>query len=205
MENKKEHWETIYQTKELKDVSWFQAVPETSLDFLNEFNISKSANIIDIGGGDSLFVDHMLDLGYRNITVLDISETALERAKGRLGNKANKVKWIVADAANFAPEEKYDFWHDRAAFHFLTKEVDVENYVHTVRKSLNTNGVLVIGTFSETGPKKCSGMEIKQYTENSLTFLLNKFFLKIKCKSIDHYTPFNTIQNFIFCSFMPLI
>ncbi|NDP23152.1 MAG: methyltransferase domain-containing protein [Paludibacter sp.] len=203
MENfdRKKHWETIYQTKELKDVSWFQPTPETSLSFLKQFNIPTTAKIIDIGGGDSFFVDNLLDLGYKNITVLDISAVALARAKQRLGNRSDKVTWIVADAATFIPTEKYDFWHDRAAFHFLTQEQEIENYLDTVQKSIQPTGVLVIGTFSEQGPKKCSGIEIKQYSETTMTDRLTKFFEKIKCITVDHTTPFGTIQNFIFCSF----
>lgn len=199
--NRKKHWENIYQTKELKDVSWFEPKPETSLDFFRQFRIPTTAKVIDIGGGDSFLVDNLLEKGYNDITVLDISETALERAKNRLGKLATKVKWIVADAATFKPTEKYDFWHDRAAYHFLTEEHEISNYVETVEKNLNTNGVLVIGTFSEDGPKKCSGIEIKQYSETSMTDILSHYFEKIKCITVNHKTPFDTIQNFIFCSF----
>jgi len=117
--DRKNHWENIYNTKELKDVSWFQVRPETSLDFFKQFNVPTTAKIIDIGGGDSLLVDHLLDLGYQDISVLDISESAIERAKIRLGQKAQNVKWIVADAATFVPTEQYDFWHDRAAFQII--------------------------------------------------------------------------------------
>lgn len=202
--DRKNHWENIYNTKELKDVSWFQVRPETSLDFFKQFNVSTTAKIIDIGGGDSLLVDHLLDLGYQDISVLDISESAIERAKIRLGQKANNVKWIVADAATFVPTEQYDFWHDRAAFHFLTEENEISNYLEIAQKSINPKGILVIGTFSEQGPKKCSGIEIKQYSETSMTDRLKIFFEKIKCITVDHITPFDTIQNFVFCSFKKL-
>ncbi|NOS94594.1 MAG: class I SAM-dependent methyltransferase [Cyclobacteriaceae bacterium] len=199
--DRKKHWENIYQTKDLKDVSWYQPTPTTSLDFLKQFNISKTSKIIDIGGGDSFFVDHLLDLGYSDITVLDISAVSLDKAKQRLGDLAKKVKWIVADASTFKPTEQYDFWHDRAAFHFLTREQDITSYIDTIQQSIKPKGVLVIGTFSEQGPQKCSGIEIKQYSEVSMTNRLKEFFEKIKCISVDHMTPFNTIQNFIFCSF----
>ncbi|MBK6642804.1 MAG: class I SAM-dependent methyltransferase [Bacteroidetes bacterium] len=202
--NRKKHWENIYQTKDLKDVSWFQHKPETSLDFFKQFHVPTSAKVIDIGGGDSLLVDHLLDLGYQDISVLDISEAAIERAKQRLGDRAKNVKWIVADAANFKPKEKYDFWHDRAAFHFLTDEQEISNYLKTAQENINPKGVLVIGTFSELGPKKCSGIEIKQYSETTMTDRLKLFFEKIKCITVDHKTPFETIQNFIFCSFRKL-
>jgi 2-polyprenyl-3-methyl-5-hydroxy-6-metoxy-1,4-benzoquinol methylase len=199
--DKKAHWDKIYQTKSLNEVSWFQPKPETSLNFFKEFNIPKEAKIIDIGGGDSLLVDHLLDLGYQHITVLDISATALERAKIRLGDRASLVKWIVADASTFVSEEQYDFWHDRAAFHFLTSEQEIEHYLHTVQQSIKPSGILVMGTFSEQGPTKCSGIEIKQYSEKSMSVLLTQFFEKIKCITVDHRTPFETIQQFIFCSF----
>lgn len=206
MENfdRKKHWENIYQTKELKDVSWFQPTPETSLDFFKQFSVPTTAKVIDIGGGDSFLVDHLLDLGYQNVSVLDISAAAIERAKQRLGDRAKNVKWIIADAANFKPTEKYDFWHDRAAFHFLTDEQDISNYLATAQQNITPNGILVIGTFSEQGPKKCSGIEIKQYSENSMTERLKTLFEKIKCITVDHKTPFDTVQNFVFCSFKKL-
>jgi len=199
--DRKNHWEHIYQTRQLNEVSWYQPTPDTSLKFFEQFNIPKQAKIIDVGGGDSLLVDHLLDRGYVDITVLDISESALERAKSRLEDRAASVKWIVADAASFIPEEQYDFWHDRAAFHFLTQEVEIENYINNVQKSIMSSGILVIGTFSEQGPKKCSGIEIKQYSETSMTDRLKPFFEKIECISVEHKTPFDTIQQFIFCSF----
>jgi 2-polyprenyl-3-methyl-5-hydroxy-6-metoxy-1,4-benzoquinol methylase len=198
---RKEHWETIYQTKQLKDVSWYQPVPETSLDFLRQFDLPKTAKIIDVGGGDSLFVDYLLELGYTDVSVLDISEKALERAKERLGEKARLVKWIVSDVSTFEPQEHYDFWHDRAVFHFLTEEQDIENYMNVLAKGIKTDGILVMGTFSETGPTKCSGIPIKQYSEKSMTEQLGGIFDKIRCLTVDHTTPFDTIQHFVFCGF----
>ncbi|MFN9597133.1 MAG: class I SAM-dependent methyltransferase [Bacteroidota bacterium] len=199
---RKNHWNHIYETKELKDVSWFQPKPETSLYFIHEFHIPKSAKIIDVGGGDSLLVDHLLDLGYEDLTVLDISEKAIEKAKQRLGNRAEKVKWIVSDIVEFNPTEKYDFWHDRAAFHFLTTEADVTKYLEIAKNAIQPNAIIVVGTFSESGPKKCSGLEIKQYSEKSLSDKLASLFKKIKCITVNHVTPFQTIQNFVFCSFL---
>jgi len=199
--DRKNHWEQIYQTKKPDEVSWYQPMPVTSLSFFDQYNVPKEAKIIDIGGGDSYLVDHLLNLGYKDITVLDISEASLERAKSRLGNRSGLVTWIVADAATFKPIERYDFWHDRAAFHFLTKEDEIQNYIHTVHQSINPSGILVLGTFSEQGPKKCSGIEIKQYSETSMNELLKGSFEKIKCITVEHKTPFDTIQQFIFCSF----
>ncbi|MFN5793803.1 MAG: class I SAM-dependent methyltransferase [Bacteroidota bacterium] len=198
---RKLHWENIYATKDLQSVSWYQSKPEPSLQFVKDFNIPKDAKIIDVGGGDSLFIDYLIDLGYSNLTVVDISEVALEKAKKRLGNKSDLVNWIVADISNFVPPAKYDFWHDRAAFHFLTNEEEINNYVKTVKQYLNENGLFVVGTFSENGPEKCSGITIKQYSEVLLDKLLGNLFIKVKCFVVDHKTPFDTIQNFIFCSF----
>ena len=199
--DRQKHWEHIYQTKELKEVSWYQPTPETSLDFIKQLHVPIEAKIIDIGGGDSLLVDHLLDLGYQDITVLDISSAAIDRAQQRLGEKAKKVKWIVADAAYFKPNEKYDFWHDRAAFHFLTDEEEISNYLQIAQENINPKGILVLGTFSQQGPTKCSGIEIKQYSETTMTDRLKQFFEKIICITVDHKTPFDTIQNFVFCSF----
>ena len=199
--SRKEHWENIYNTKKLNEVSWFQPTPEISLEFIKECKLKFSDAIIDVGGGDSFLADNLIDLGFKDITVLDISESAIRRAEKRLGIRAEKVNWIVADAALFMPEMKYDFWHDRAAFHFLTEENDIANYLDAIQKGIKTSGFLLIGTFSEQGPKKCSGLEIRQYSEASLSALLQPYFEKIKCLSVDHKTPFDTIQNFIFCLF----
>ena len=140
--DRKEHWQNIYREKELQEVSWYQSYPETSLDFFKIFQVPLSAKVIDIGGGDSLLVDHLLDLGYQDLTVLDISEIAISKAKQRLGHKALKVKWIVADAANFQPPENYDFWHDRATFHFLTKDQEIDHYLRTAHQHINDGGIL---------------------------------------------------------------
>lgn len=199
--NRKSHWENIYATKKFTEVSWYQEIPESSLKFLKEFNIEKNAAIIDVGGGDSYFVDHLLKRGYTDITVLDISEKAIERAKLRLGDSAKNVNWIVADASIFIPDRHYDFWHDRAAFHFLTEEKEINKYISTIQNHLKPEGLVVVATFSEDGPKKCSGIDIKQYSEKSLSDLLEKSFKKVRCFTENHKTPFETIQNFIFCSF----
>lgn len=195
----KNHWERVYETKNPSEVSWTQEKPQTSLDFIKSFEVSKKSKIIDIGGGDSNLVDFLIKEGYENITVLDISSKAIEKAKARLGSNAEKVQWIVSDITQFEPNEMYDVWHDRATFHFLTNEKQIEKYMNTARKSVS--GYLTIGTFSETGPTKCSGLAIKQYNEDTLTKEMKNGFEKIKCITEDHTTPFNTKQNFLFCSF----
>lgn len=200
-EQSKNHWDKVYALKASNEVSWFQEVPQTSLSFIKQYKIQKTAKIIDIGGGDSRFVDFLIEKGYQNVTVLDISAEAIEKTKNRLGEKASQVHWIVADVTEFLSADKYDFWHDRAAFHFLTTDEQIEKYLNNARISVTEKGVVTIGTFSESGPKKCSGLDIKQYSEKSMTEQLSKGFKKIKCVLEDHNTPFSTIQNFIFCSF----
>ena len=183
--NTKEHWENIYKTKQLNQVSWYQPKPETSIEIFNSFNFPKTANIIDVGAGDSFFVDFLLDNNFVNITVLDISENAINRAKKRLGNRSKKVKWIIANSATFKSSESYDFWHDRAAFHFLTKAEEISSYIKNLNKNLNISGKLVIGTFSENGPQMCSGIKVTRYSEKKMTETFQNYFKKIECLIIQ--------------------
>lgn len=199
--DKKAHWEAVYTNKQVHEVSWYQPVPETSLRLLEEAQLPKDARIIDVGGGDSFFADHLLALGYTDITVVDISEKALERAKNRLGERAQNVKWIVADASRLELPESMDFWHDRAVFHFLTDPEDIRNYIRVLNTYVKEGGILNLGTFSEDGPEKCSGISIKQYSEKTLTEVVGEEFEPIRCFRVDHPTPFDTVQNFVFCSF----
>jgi hypothetical protein len=195
----REHWETVYSTKTPQEVSWTQEKPAISLDFISSFKLDKSASIIDIGGGDSLLVDFLLDFGYTNISVLDISVHAIERAKHRLGERASLVHWIVSDINEFQPEITYDLWHDRAAFHFLTAPSDIHHYASLVANHAKN---MIVGTFSTGGPLKCSGLEITQYDEISLVELFQaQGFECNETKREDHQTPFGTSQNFVFASF----
>lgn len=195
----KSHWENVYETKTPEEASWTQKKPQTSLELIRSLGSDKSVKIIDIGGGDSNLADFLLEEGYENITVLDISEKALERAKRRLGKDAEKIQWIVADIIAFTPEETYDIWHDRAAFHFFTRSEDISKYVRIAEKAVSKN--LIVGTFSKNGPKKCSGLEISQYDEESMNSIFENSFEKTDCITEDHITPFSTVQNFIFCTF----
>lgn len=197
--NRKNHWETVYETKNPNEVSWTQEVPKTSLEFIRSFNLDKNAKIIDIGGGDSTLVDYLINEGFENITVLDISSKSLEKAKVRLGKNADKVTWIVSDITEFEPNTSYDVWHDRAAFHFLTTTEQIKKYLEIANQSVTS--FMIIGTFSENGPRKCSGLEIKQYTNAQLTQEFKNGFDKIRCTKEDHLTPFDTKQNFLYCSF----
>ena len=201
MESKKQHWENVFTTKASNEVSWFQEYPKTSMEFLQLFKLPLTANIIDIGGGDSNLVDALLDKGYQNIWILDISAAALDRAKKRLGEKASLVHWVVTDITEFIPSGQYDFWHDRAAFHFLTSDDAINKYVAIAEEAISDKGYLVLGTFSENGPEKCSGLQIQQYNETSMSTRFEISFDRMKCIIENHITPFNTVQNFLFCSF----
>ncbi|OHX68580.1 class I SAM-dependent methyltransferase [Flammeovirga pacifica] len=197
--DKKEHWENIYQNKAITEVSWYQKVPETSLDFIERSVLPKRSSIIDVGGGDSLLVDHLLKKGYTNLSVLDISSKALQRAQERLGDASEQIQWIESDASQLEIDQKFDLWHDRAAFHFLTEDKDIENYKRVVSQYIKTDGILIIGTFSENGPKKCSGIPIKQYSVKKLAKVFEDNFELINTLKVDHTTPFDTVQNFSFC------
>ena len=199
MIDSKKHWEKVYETKNPGEMSWTQLEPKTSLDLIHSFKLPKTAKIIDVGGGDSKLVDHLIDEGFENITVLDISAKALDKAKRRLGDKAEKVKWIVSDILDFQPGATYDVWHDRATFHFLTAQQEIAKYTDAAKKA--ATGYLIIATFSDNGPEKCSGLDVKQYDEENLINSFQNQFEKLQCINEDHITPFNTRQNFLFCSF----
>ena len=204
MKNNKEHWEKIFISNKENEVSWFQEYPKTSVEFFDLFKLPLDANLIDIGGGDSHLVDVFIEKWYKNIYVLDISVNAIEKTQKRLGTNADKVHWIVSDILDFKPSVKFDFWHDRAAFHFLTSEEHINKYVAIAEESINKGGYLILGTFSESGPDKCSGLEIRQYNAARMSARFEKSFERIKCIEVQHATPFNTIQNFLFCSFKRL-
>jgi hypothetical protein len=195
----KSHWENVYGTKQPHEVSWTQEKPETSLRLIANCDLPKTAKIIDIGGGDSNLVDYLLELGYTDLSVLDISEKAIEKAKIRLGKLAEKVKWIVTDITEFQPAEKYAIWHDRATFHFLTEDAQIEKYQALVQNYVND--CLIVAPFSDNGPLKCSGLDIKQYSIATLENTFQHGFQKVEGFYEDHKTPFETIQNFVFCRF----
>ena len=197
----KQYWDHIYSTKAENEVSWFQPYPKTSMDFLDLFHLPLEASIIDVGGGDSHFVDALLDKGYRNIWVLDISATAIEKAQNRLGERACMVNWVISDVTSFEPPVSFDFWLDRAAFHFLTTEDKIYQYVSIAESAIKKDGYLILGTFSEKGPRKCSGLEIRRYSEASMSARFEIAFERIKCIEEVHTTPFQTSQSFLFCSF----
>ena len=198
MTNRIDHWNNIYNTKELNQVSWYQPNPEISLKLIKDSQLPKDAAIIDVGGGDSFLTDRLIDLGYSNITVLDISEKALQRAQQRLGQKAHIVQWIVSDITLFSPQIKYDLWHDRAAFHFLTTQEEIEKYKKALYSGIKKDSHFIVGTFSEIGPDRCSGINIRKYTKEGLAKEFKPDLETLQLYSEKHQTPFNTIQHFSF-------
>jgi len=200
MEKIRERWENIYQTKKPDEMSWYQDKPNTSLDLIIEMGLDKNAKIIDVGVGASKLVDNLLALGFRNITALDIASNALNIAKKRLGDKAKSVRWIVSDLREFETNDSYDLWHDRAVLHFLTEKEDISRYVEIVRKFLNPNGYLIVSTFSENGPKRCSGLDTNQYSEESMKRLFSNLD-HIKSFEEEHITPWGAKQMFIYSIF----
>ena len=175
-----------------------QLVSNDACNLITSSNLPKDAAIIDIGGGDSFLVDHLLDLGYKDITVLDISQQAIDKAKKRLGERQTEVTWIVTDITDFTSQKRYDLWHDRAAFHFLTAQNDINTYASTLSQSIQENGTAIIGTFSKSGPKKCSGIDIKQYSQNEFEMVFGETFSTKGFINVDHLTPTKNEQNFNF-------
>ncbi len=185
----KEHWENVWTTKKSNEVSWYQEYPQTSINLILPTNPSKDAKIIDVGGGDSNLAETLLDLGFNNITVLDISANALERAKKRLGNKSSMVTWIESDILELENDNRYDIWHDRALLHFLTSEENLKNYVKLVKQHVMQGGYLIISTFSTKGPIKCSGLDTRQYSKESIQELFSNEFEHVKSFEEEHVTP----------------
>lgn len=200
--DRERHWESIYQTKSLEEVGWYQVLPQPSLDLITKLGLAPDDPLIDIGGGDSLLVDHLLDRGHTDLTVLDISGLALDRARKRLGNLAARVHWIQQDITQFTPPRSYACWHDRAAFHFLVNDVDVSSYKEVMTQSLRPEGKAILGVFSDQGPTKCSGIPIRQYTEQSLERVFSDDFEMIDSLRVDHKTPGGAIQNYVFGVFI---
>ncbi len=199
MNNLKEYWDNVYSQSNKH--SWNQESPNTTLSILDSLNLNKEVNIIDVGGGDSSLVDHLINLGYKNITVLDISEEAINISKKRLGENSKNVKWIVSDITEFKTDTKYDVWIDRATFHFLKDEKSISYYFNLLNSYLSVNGYFLLATFSDKGPNKCSGLNVNQYTKEKLTNLFESNFNREKCVFEDHITPSQLTQNFIYVLF----
>jgi 2-polyprenyl-3-methyl-5-hydroxy-6-metoxy-1,4-benzoquinol methylase len=194
-------WENVYGTKGEKEVSWYQESPVPSLELITLTGLSHNADIIDIGGGASRLVDTLLAQNFERLTVLDLSQAALDTAKARLGERVARVKWEVTDITKWEPSQTYDLWHDRAAFHFLTDPADQSAYVDRLKKAVKPGGYVIIGTFALDGPERCSGLPIVRHDTASLSALLGSDFKLIDARRHDHATPWCALQRFQFCTF----
>ncbi|CAI2934778.1 class I SAM-dependent methyltransferase [Aminobacter niigataensis] len=200
-DDRKSHWDTIYGTKAEDDVSWFQKMPEPSMTLLSLAGATPGQAIIDIGGGASHLVDALLDQGFGDVSVLDISQAALEANKARLGAAAQEVHWICSDATAWQPARHYDVWHDRAAFHFLTDPADQAGYMSALKQALVPGGHAIIGTFAPDGPEKCSGLPIVRHDAQSIGRLLGSGFELVDSCRHEHKTPWDSVQHFQFGTF----
>lgn len=198
---KKDHWEDVYQRKKVDEVSWYQTQPECSLRLIDSVNLNPDAGIIDIGGGASKLVDCLLARGYTNVSVLDISGRALAVAKERLGCESDPVEWIEFDVLEFQPREKFNFWHDRAVFHFLTEPKEREKYLETMNGALNANAHVLIAVFGPEGPEKCSGLPVQRYSPELLQQTLGPDYALLSSEQENHTTPSGNQQQFVYCLF----
>ncbi len=199
--DRKSHWEGIYANKTPAEVSWYQLEPVVSLELIALTGIGHAGKIIDVGGGASVLVDKLIGQGFQDLTVLDISSKALDYAKERLGSRAEAVKWMEADVTEFESPEKYDLWHDRAVFHFLTDEDDRKKYVRNMNQALNPGGHVIIAAFSIAGPLKCSGLNVEQYSPDKMKNEFGDSFELVKSVNEEHLTPGGKEQKFTYCCF----
>lgn len=200
-ESRRVHWQNLYTKKGENEVSWFQENPAPSLELIAQIGAPPASAIIDIGGGASRLVDNLIDRGFEDVTVLDLSEAALEAAKARLGSRAAQVHWIVADATVWEPLKAYDLWHDRAAFHFLTEERDRAAYIVRLERALKVGGYAIIATFALDGPERCSGLPVARYDPASLGQTLGHKFQLVDTRQHAHVTPWGSEQSFQFSVF----
>jgi len=196
----KTHWETVYSSKSTDEVSWFQPHADLSLNLIKATGVGRGAAIIDVGGGASTLVDDLVAEGYADLTVLDLSAAALKAARKRLGAEADRVCWLEADITKAAlPASRYDIWHDRAVFHFLTAPADRAAYVRTVLRAVKPGGHVIVATFAEDGPLQCSGLPVMRYRADELHDQFGAAFTLLQHQKEEHHTPFGTVQQFVYC------
>jgi len=200
MNERQQHWDAVYETKAEDDVSWFEQKPQLSLELLAEAGLGPEQSAVDIGGGASRLVDELVGMGQAHVTVLDLSAAALETARTRLPHAGN-VDWVVRDVTAWRPERRYDLWHDRAAFHFLTAPEAQASYVSVLAHALVPGGRAIIGTFAPDGPEKCSGLPVARHDAESLAAVLGPAFRLIATRRHDHITPWGAVQKFQFSTF----
>ena len=196
----KEHWENVYSTKAADEVSWFQEHARLSLQIIRDSALAPDGRIIDVGGGASTLVDDLLSAGFSKITVLDLSAAALAKAKARLGSRAVSVQWLEANILDVTlPASAYDVWHDRAVFHFLTSESERHRYVEQVLHAVKPGGLVIVATFAEDGPEKCSGLPVMRYSTEGLHAEFGNTFELLGSQRESHLTPTGKEQKFVYC------
>jgi trans-aconitate methyltransferase len=200
-EDRREHWNEVYATKPADSVSWYQSVPQLSLDLIGRAELAPDSAIIDIGGGASALAGRLLQKGCRDVTVLDIAATALGVARAGLGEDAERIRWIVADITEWRPERRYDLWHDRAVFHFLTATADRDAYLAALRAGTRAGSQVIIATFAPDGPERCSGLPVQRYAPQELADVLGEDFALVEAGSTQHLTPGGATQQFQFSRF----
>jgi len=198
MTSRRQHWEDVYEAKRETDVSWFQAKPELSLALIREHAPEKNASVIDIGGGASSLAAALLEVGYRDLAVLDISAAALERAKANLGADAAKIEWIVADIPAWQPQRRWRVWHDRAVFHFLTDTASQDAYIRALNAATETGAIAIVSGFAPDGPEKCSGLPVVRYDAQSLSTRICPDFELLAEQREEHHTPGGAVQKFYY-------
>ncbi len=198
--DRKQHWEQVYSTKPSDSVSWFQEHADQSLRLIHKTGLGKEAAILDVGGGASILVDELVVEGYSDLTILDLSSAALTVAKQRLGKQSDAIHWMEGDitCVDF-PIHRFDIWHDRAVFHFLTSETDRQAYVDRVMRAVRPGGHVIIATFGEDGPEKCSGLPVMRYKPESLHAEFGEAFLLVEHEKEAHHTPSGAVQQFVYC------
>ena len=201
MLSSEDHWTAIYRKQRASELSWFQAEPICSLALIEAAGVAHSAPILDAGGGASLLVDHLLDRGYQDITVVDVASPALDAVRARLGARGRSVTLVHADVRRFLPERRYGLWHDRAVFHFLASPEDRRSYLRALRTGLRPGGHVVIATFALDGPQRCSGLEVVCYDPSSLAATLGPWFALVRTERELHVTPTGVVQPFQYSLF----
>jgi hypothetical protein len=199
--DRKDHWENVYGTKGERDVSWFEALPEVSLQMLDAAGVTRESCVLDVGGGDSRLIDHLAAKGMECIAVLDVSGAALQRAQRRLGTSAAVPVWIEADVTGDWTLKPMDVWHDRAVFHFLIESDDRSRYVAHLRSTLKVSGSAIIATFGPDGPEECSGLTVARYSPEALALTLGLGFRLIESRRHVHQTPWGSTQAFQYSRF----
>jgi hypothetical protein len=193
-----QHWQSVYETKAFAEVSWYEPVPQRSLELIQGTGLPSDAALLDVGGGASTLVDHLLATGFEDITVLDVAPAALEASEARLGTAAGQIQWIAADVTTWQPQRRYDLWHDRAVFHFLVDPALRDRYLHVMKAALAPGAYVVMASFGPEGPTRCSGLDVQRYSADELGAVLGSAFRLVRSDIDEHVTPSGCAQQFLY-------